>query len=148
MGWGDLTNLIERLGVSNLLMLATLIVAAIVGVPTFLLWRKKHLEDRSAALTASLLRGATMPMGLHGQLVIRNNGRSGAREIDVSVNGHPIGKFLVPGTACIAKSDVIGPWAERSVLIIMDRKSLPPLDVKLTWSDDSGQPKTWRSTID
>lgn len=106
--------------------------------------------DRRAARLTATVSGTTMtPLGEFGDLVIYNSGASGARDIQVLINKKPVSDYRAPGCTTIPKEAVLGPKTQFSIRIIITKGLTPrqPLDVDLTWSDDSARGKSSKSTI-
>jgi hypothetical protein len=99
------------------------------------------LAARSAFLTAELVRFAHS-----ASLVVTNNGRSPARDIQILVDRQPISEHPQ-----IHDSDrpvgIIGPGASTKYLLITYDQMPTSYHVALKWRDESPTPGTWESQL-
>ena len=144
---------------ATLLSLAALIVSIASGFATYRSSQKQNdLQERLLALEATRQKAAIRQsrqarlsarfdrIGHDWMLGFRNDGKSGASEIritidDQSVLEHPL---VLHGSGEITE---LGSGAEAHSLIAPSMGMPDVYTVELTWRDDSGEPGKWRSQL-
>lgn len=105
---------------------------------------RQRLAQR-AILRAELIHE---PYGRSGtdKLRIYNGGDSEAREIVVKLDGKPIREH--PAVVDVGTGiNQVGPRSSVQYLVAMTYTTYPPWDLEITWTDDSGEPGLYRTTI-
>ncbi|HUT29622.1 MAG TPA: hypothetical protein VMX13_07515 [Sedimentisphaerales bacterium] len=105
----------------------------------------RQTRKRKANLVAELVAkpGKTM----RDWLEITNTGEGEAREISVFLDNKPIRKH---DAGCVIREeiDILGPKPSRfGYLLFLCDQLRPPFKLKITWSDDSGEPGSYESTL-
>jgi len=107
--------------------------------------RDRVSESRKAKLVARTAREQTFGE-FSWHLYIENKGAGEARDIVVTVNGKPVGEHsAIHGSG--KKGTVLGPGSSFRYPVMLALKEKPPSEVAITWSDDSGDPGSYRTTI-
>lgn len=132
------------------------IIIAIIALTTSIRTQKRQLaieekreQDRlsemnKADLTAQLVSKSSRP---HDYLLrIENKGLSEARDLKILLDDLPILKHpaIPQGLEEIRQ---IGPQSPVQYLMDISQDNHPPFDILITWSDDSGEPGTYKTTL-
>jgi len=125
---------------------ATLVVATLglwVG------WRQlsggKQVTTKKARLRAELARepGSRRMRDL---LRIYNDGEVEARNIAINLAGTPLLEHAaVPGGTTEIKT--VGPRSQIQYVIAVTMGNTPPWELEITWTDDSGEESSYRTTL-
>jgi hypothetical protein len=103
-------------------------------------------KERRADATRANLRAELRDLGDYDRrLYIINDGFAAARDVEITLEGVPLGECEIayqgsPGT-------VIGPRTEASCPLAIHDGCQPPFEILITWQDDSGEPREYRSTL-
>jgi hypothetical protein len=79
-------------------------------------------------------------------LRLSNEGRAGAREIRVFVNGKPLveDEMIIPGEPEITE---LGAGATARYFLLPTHNTPPVMNIRLTWVDNSGESGEWTSQL-
>lgn len=80
------------------------------------------------------------------RLYLINDGAVEATNVSVKMDGDQL-KDHPAGSASKDLGSVIGPSSEISCMLMVHRGCMPPFDIELTWNDDSGQQRSYKSTL-
>jgi hypothetical protein len=104
-------------------------------------------RERVAAGRRADLRAEIREFGLHSErLYVINEGSAAAHDVADFLDG----VALAEHDAAVANdplSTVIGPRSEASCLLMTTLSCATPFDIRITWQDDSGEPREYRSTL-
>jgi hypothetical protein len=105
--------------------------------------RDRLMEQKRAALTARLAVGSYDEGSF---LWIENHGRAEARDIRVTLAGRPVMEVeeILPGQEEIR---TLGGRSAAAYRIVMHDAFPLQVPVEVAWSDDSGEPGLFRSTL-
>jgi len=100
------------------------------------------MQAFQAVLTAELRQ---TDRGGH-RLFIANAGQGTARNLAITLDGKPLAEH--PATSGNKDgSRIIGPGAEASYYMSLNRSCHPPFDLEATWDDDSGRQGSFSTTL-
>ena len=107
--------------------------------------RDRVLQFKKANLIASLIREPGSRT-IRDLLRIENTGDAEARDLNVILDGHPV---LEHPAMPRGQDEVrqVGPRSHFQYLIAVSFQTKAPSDVRITWSDDSGEPGSYRTTL-
>lgn len=95
----------------------------------------RQLDSRKARLTAFVARDA---IGNRHVLRIENSGSAEARDVKVLLDGVPV--FEHPAVLRLGdEKAIVGPNSHVHYGFILTSGTLPPAEVVLSWTDDSGE---------
>lgn len=146
--------------ISAIITLASVVVAIWLGVKNHRLARKNtdlqkrlvELEeerelDRKKAASKAQLRATLENYGQHNyRLVIENIGNCEARNIVLQMDG----KLFADHPAAMENEGPIrsiGPHTRVTKLLAITMGCAPPFELDITWEDDSGEPRHYRTTL-
>lgn len=107
--------------------------------------RDRLKQTRKARIRVELAREhgeARVPERLR----IYNDGESDARDLTIKLAGKPVHEHpavIVTGS----EISQVGPRSYVQYMVALTHANFPPWDIEVTWSDDSGEPGFYKSTI-
>lgn len=104
--------------------------------------RERQRTARKAVLRAELVRE---PVNRE-RLRIYNDGEAEAHDVKVRLDGMPIleHRCMPSGQTEVSR---IGPRSYAQYLAVLTMGNMPPWDIAITWTDDSGEPGLYRTTL-
>jgi len=104
--------------------------------------REKLFEAKQANLRAELRKVERRTYRLY----LVNHGKAEAHNIRIKLDGTPLAEH------CAAVQNdrmpvFLGPGAECSVLLAISSVCAPPFEIEITWDDDYGTDRTYRTTL-
>jgi len=104
-------------------------------------------QNRRAQALQAILRPELRKTGRNSdRLYIVNQGAAEARNIRVEMDGKPLAEH----PAAVRNDpmpDFVGPDSEIGCLLAFHMQCTPPFDLKITWDDDSGKDRIYRTTL-
>lgn len=103
---------------------------------------QNRLKARSAQVRAEISH-----FGRDHHLVVVNDGAVTARNVTVLLDGHPMmqNRLVLRGQTEIKK---LGPGVDVGYLLAVMMGSPDLLDVRITWEDDTGEPRSWGIAVE
>jgi hypothetical protein len=80
------------------------------------------------------------------RLYLVNEGAATARKVSVTLDGQEFSKHAA-AVSGDGLGPTIGPMSEVSCILGLCFDCGPPFDIQVTWEDDSGEPRSYRSTL-
>lgn len=81
------------------------------------------------------------------RLRIENKSAIEARDITVLLDGKPILEHPAIPQGIGGEIRQVGPWSYFQYLLAISFQTHPPFEVNITWTDDSGEPGSYRTTV-
>jgi len=110
---------------------------------------KDHKQNQQnltyrACLVAQLVHGKS---NHDYRLRIENKSAIEARDITVLLDGKPILEHPAVPQGIGGEIRQVGPWSYFQYVLAISFQTHPPFEVNITWTDDSGEPGSYRTTI-
>lgn len=111
---------------------------------------KKRETDRQHEATKARLRAFVFRDGVSNRhvLQVENSGLSEAREVRVVLDGQPV--YEHPATAILPLGEektIIGPNSHIRYGVVLTSDTLPPSEIVVEWTDDSGETGRYRNCL-
>jgi hypothetical protein len=103
-------------------------------------------NDRQIQKLSAQLRPELRRTGKGERLVIINQGNAEARNVRVTMDGKPLSEHKA-SVSNDRLPDMVGANSEISCLLALAMGCTPPFDVDVTWDDDSGDGKRYKTTL-
>lgn len=103
-------------------------------------------KERLAQKLSAKLRPELRKNGNNYRLVIVNHGDAEARNIKVIMDSNPLSEHKAAVSNDLLP-DMVGANSEISCLLALAMRRTPPFDVDVTWNDDSGDGKKYKTTL-
>jgi hypothetical protein len=102
----------------------------------------QRIETKRAKLRAFLQRSGSQDF----RLVIRNDGEAGAWDVRATLDGNPLLEhpIILHGQEEVRK---IGPKTEAWYIAKVSFECAPPYELSIQWNDESGEDRTYESTL-
>ena len=106
---------------------------------------EKREQDRLAGSTRAELRAELRITARNTtRLYVINYGLAEARNVTVTLDKKPLAKHEAGGDEL---ASTIGPKSEVSCILMTHMMCAPPFGIEITWEDDSGEPRSYSSTL-
>jgi hypothetical protein len=103
-------------------------------------------RDRQVAATKARISAGIEKRGNSDRLVIRNSGPVVAENVSALLDRTPLLQHpAIPGGE--QEKRRIGPNSEISYLMALNFQTHPPFDLQITWTDASGEPGSYGTTL-